>query len=113
MKRAAAAPDVSTFPSVGDSPAETIPLNTVTRYLCIAPHLRRVMLPKEITEPNTLSARLPLPVGRRYAIRVLFGAEGKLPMPGVSIEPVRRHCRAALLQTFLRDAAAIASVIIR
>lgn len=112
MKRAAAAPDVSTFPSVRDSPAETIPLNTVTRYLCIAPHLRRVMLPKEITEPNTLSARLPLPVGRRYAIRVLFGAEGKLPMPGVSIEPVRRHCRAALLQTLLRDAAAIASVII-
>jgi hypothetical protein len=112
MKRAAAAPDGSTFPSIGDSSDETIPLNTVTRYLCIAPYLRRVMLPKEIIEPNTLSARRPLPVGRRYALRVLYGTEGRLPMPGVSIEPVRRHCHAALLQTSLRDAAAIASVIV-
>jgi hypothetical protein len=112
MKRAAAAPDVSTFPSVRDSSGEAVPLNLVTRYLCMAPYLRRVMLPKEITEPNTLSARRPLPVGRRYALRVLFGVEGGLPMPGVSIELVRRHCYAALLQTSLRDAAAIVSIIV-
>lgn len=112
MKRAATETDVSTFPLVGDSSAEPVPLNEVTRYFCIAPYLRRVMLPKEITEPNTVSARQPLPVGRRYALRVLFAVEGHLPMPGVAIEPVQRHCRAALWQTSLRDAAVAATAIV-
>ena len=112
MKRAATETDVPTFPPVRDSPGEAIPLNAATRYLCIAPHLRRVMLKKEITEPNTITARHPLPVGRTYALRVLFGAEGKLvPMPGISIDPVRRHCRATLVQTSVRDGAAAAAVI--
>lgn len=112
MKRLAAEPAVSAFPLAGDSSAEPAPLNVVTRYLCIAPYLRRVMLPKEITEPNTVSARHPLPVGRSYALRVLLGAEGELPMPGVAIATVQQHCRAALWQTTLRDAAAIAAVIV-
>jgi len=68
------------------------------------------MLPREIIEPNTLAARPPLPVGRNYALRVLFGVEGELPMPGISVKSVRRHCRLALVQTSLRDAAAIATV---
>jgi hypothetical protein len=88
-----------------------VPENHATRYLCIAPYLRRAMLPGEIIEPGTLTARAPLPVGRTYALRVLYGAEGKLPMPEVDIELVHQHCRAALRQTILRDIIAIAAVV--
>ena len=110
MRRAAAAPETLTFPNGRDSYRGTDSVNVATRYLCIAPYLRRAMLPREIIEPNTLAARPPLPVGRNYALRVLFGVEGELPMPGISVKSVRRHCRLTLVQTSLRDAAAIATV---
>ena len=85
--------------------------NLATRYLCIGSHLRRSMLPSEIIEPVTLSPRPPLPVGRTYALRVLRGVEGSLPMPGICVPLVGRHCRAALLQTILRDLAAVIAVV--
>src|SRR6516165_9386395 len=75
--------------------------NLATRYLCIAPYLRRAMLPARIVEPVTLAERPPLPVGRKYALRFLYGVEGNLPMPDVDIEMVRQHCGAALRQTIL------------
>jgi hypothetical protein len=78
-----------------------------TRYLSAAAYLRRTMLPDEITELGIFLPRPPLPVGRAYAIRVLFRAEGVLPMSAVNDEEVRRHCWAALWQTFFRDAAAV------
>ena len=78
-----------------------------TRYLSAAAYLRRTMLPDEITELGMRLPRPPLPVGRAYAMRVLFRAEGGLPMSAVHVEGVRRHCRAALWQTFIRDAAAV------
>jgi hypothetical protein len=69
------------------------------------------MLPERVVEPVTLAERPPLPVGRKYALRFLYGVEGKLPMPDVDIDMVRRHCGAALRQTILRDCAAIATVV--
>jgi hypothetical protein len=69
------------------------------------------MLPARIVEPVTLAERPPLPVGRKYALRFLYGVEGNLPMPDVDIEMVRQHCGAALRQTILRDFAAIATVV--
>ena len=103
-------PETHTFPYTRDLPRDADQPSLTTRYLCIAPYLRRVMLPREIIEPLTLSARRPLPIGRSYALRVLFGVEGELPMPGVSVELVHRHCRVALIQTCLRDATAIATM---
>ena len=78
-----------------------------TRYLSAAAYLRRAMLPDEITELGMPLPRSPLPVGRPFAIQVLFRPEGVLPMPAVNAERVRRHCWAALWQTFFRDAAAV------
>lgn len=69
------------------------------------------MLPDTIIEPVTLAARPPLPVGRKYALRFLRGVEGKLPMPDVDIDLVRRHCVTGLRQTILRDFAAVATVV--
>ncbi len=66
------------------------------------------MLPHEITELGLPAARPPLPVGRTYARRVLFNAEGLIPMSAVNSREVRKHCRIALLQTIIRDIAAIA-----
>ena len=40
-------------------------------------------------------------------MRVLFQAQGYLPMSAVYVDKVRGHCRAALWQTFIRDAAAV------
>jgi hypothetical protein len=78
-----------------------------TRYLSAAAHLRRPMLPDEITELGWPVARPPLPVGRSYARRVLFTAEGVIPMSAVDMGEVRKHCRIALLQTVIRDVLAI------
>lgn len=111
MKRAPAAHEVIAFPDARDSYRAAVPADLATRYLCIAPYLRRVMLPREIIEPVTNAARAPMPVGRSYALRVLFGDEGKLPMAGIPVDRVRRHCRGTLVQTSLRDAAAIATVV--
>ena len=52
-----------------------------------------------------------LPVGRAYALRVLFGAEGAIPAPGVDMRRVRKHCLLALVQTIVRDLAALAAVV--
>src|SRR5262245_50763397 len=92
---------------IGDTQAA----NQATRYLCIASHLRRGMLPREITEPVTLDLAPPFAVGRTYALRVLYGVEGGGPMPGIRGPLVRSHCQAALLQTILRDLAAIAALV--
>src|SRR5215469_15369905 len=85
--------------------------NLATRYLCIAPYLRRAMLPDTITEPGALESRPPMPVGRKYALRFIYGVEGKLPMPGVDVDLVRRHCHTALGQIILRDVATAAAVL--
>jgi hypothetical protein len=86
-----------------------VPVSTATRYLCAAAHLRRSMLPEEITETG-MAPRAPLPVGRVYALQVLFGPGRHVPMPGVQCGEVRRHCRRVLIQTSLRDVAAIAAI---
>lgn len=111
MKQSPMVPKASTFPHVRDSPTVPGPLNLATRYLCMAPYLRRAMLPKVVNEPNTVTARPPLPVGRKYALRVLYGGEGKLPMPGIQIDSLRHHCHASLVEASLRDAAAVATVL--
>jgi hypothetical protein len=110
MRRTAVATEIDTFPDVRDSPPNGDPANVATRYLCIAPYLRRAMLPRKIIEPITFSTRQPLPVGRSYALQVLFGVGGDLPMPGVSVKLMHRHCRVALVESCLRDIAAIATV---
>jgi hypothetical protein len=50
-----------------------------TRYLSAAAYLRRAMLPDEITELGRFAPRPPLPVGRPYALRVLFGMRASCP----------------------------------
>ena len=81
-----------------------------TSYLSAAAHLRRPMLPDEITDPGAIDARPPLPVGRAYAVRVLFGAGGVIPISSVDMRKVKKHCLIALLQTTIRDLTAIAAV---
>lgn len=44
-----------------------------TRYLCAAAHLRQPMLPDTVIDPGTTESRPSRPVGRAYALRVLFG----------------------------------------
>ena len=89
------------------------PLNAVTRYLSAAAHLRKAMLPVQISDVSRLGAavRPPHPVGRSYAIRVLLTGEADIPMPAVDHGTVRRNCLAALLQTLLRDIAALGVLI--
>lgn len=111
MKRAAIATDMSVSLNGHRSINDNETANLATRYLCIASYLRGAMLPGEIIEPVTLTSRPPLAVGRTYAFRVLFRIEGKLPMPGISVPLVGRHCRAALLQTILRDLATIIALV--
>jgi hypothetical protein len=86
-------------------------VSIATRYLSAAAYLRRAMLPAQITELGRATPRPPLPVGRAYAMRVLFHADGALPMSAVDIGKVRRHCWAALWQTGIRDIAAIAALV--
>ena len=81
-----------------------------TRYLSAAAYLRRTMLPDEITELGMVP-RAPYPVGRAYAIRVLFGPSGALAMSAVDVGTVRKHCWAGLWQTVIRDVAAVAALV--
>ena len=81
-----------------------------TRYLCAAAHLRQPMLPDTVIDPGTTESRPSRPVGRAYALRVLFGPGGMIPMSSVDVRRVRKHCLLALLQTTVRDLAALAVV---
>jgi hypothetical protein len=86
------------------------PLNAATRYLSAAAHLRKAMLPARISDASrsgTPVSRVPHPVGRSYAMRVLLSAEGVVPMPAVDLRTVQRNCRAAVRQTLLRDIAVL------
>lgn len=110
MKPAVTAP-ANSLPAHGHQPiGRDFTEGEATRYLSAAAYLRRAMLPDEITELGMRLPRPPLPVGRAYAMRVLFRAEGGLPMSAVNVEGVRRHCRAALWQTSIRDAVAVAAL---
>jgi hypothetical protein len=87
-----------------------ISLSLPTRYLSAAPHLRGGMLAAGTTGHGQLGAR-SRPIGRAYALNVLFGAEGEVPMSAVDIGEVKRQCRIALLQTMVRDMLTVAVVI--
>ncbi len=84
-----------------------IPAIRNTRYLSAAAHLRRSMLPNEIDDPDTGISRPPLPVGRAYAIHVLFRHGSRIPMLAVDVRKVKKSCWVALVQTTVRDIAAI------
>jgi hypothetical protein len=88
-----------------------VPASKATRYLCAAAHLRRSLLPDHIIDPDTMIARSPEPVGRRYALYALFGLHGTMPVPWVDMPEIRRHCRAALRQTLARDSLVIAALL--
>lgn len=91
-------------------PQDHISLSLPTRYLSAAPHLRSGMLAARRTGHGQIGSR-PRPIGRAYALNVLFGAEGAVPMSAVDIAEVRRQCRIALLQTMVRDMLTVAAVI--
>ena len=91
-------------------PDSHISASAATRYLSAAPHLRCGMLGRKITEPGQPGPRRPRPVGRPFAIRALFGADGAVPMPAVDTREVRQQCRIALLQTIVRDLLVVAAV---
>lgn len=96
--------------SIGPAQSRGQSLNAATRYLSAAAHLRKAMLPAQISDATRFSrqgSRAPHPVGRRYAMRVLLSAEGVVPMPGVDLRTVQRHCRIAVVETLLRDIAAL------
>jgi hypothetical protein len=81
----------------------------VTRYLSAAAHLRSAMLPAQVSDTDRLLPvmRAPHPVGRTYAMRVLYSTAGEIPMPAVDMDMVRRNCHAAVRQALARDAVAI------
>jgi hypothetical protein len=106
MKSAVTAPGNEISPNDHRPAGSDFTESQATRYLSAAAYLRRAMLPDEITELGRFLPRPPLPVGRLYALRVLFRDEGVLPMSAVNDEEVRRHCWAALWQTLFRDGAA-------
>jgi hypothetical protein len=87
-----------------------IPAIRNTRYLSAAAHLRRPMLPNEVTDPGTGTSRPPLPVGRAYAIRVLFRHGSRIPMLAVDMARVKKNCWIAIAQTTLRDMTAIGAL---
>ena len=91
-------------------PQGHISLSLPTRYLSAAPHLRGGMLAARTTGQGQIGTR-PRPIGRAYALNVLFGAEGVVPMSAVDIGEVRRQCRIALLQTMTRDILTVTAVI--
>lgn len=96
--------------SIGPAKLRGQPLNEVTRYLSAAAHLRQAMLPAQITDAGRFGRpvqRTPHLVGRTYAMRVLWTTEGVVPMPAVDLRIVKRNCRAAVLQTLLRDIIAV------
>jgi hypothetical protein len=92
------------------APGKDIPAIRNTRYLRAAAHLRRSMLPDEITDPDMATSRPPLPVGRAYAIQVLFRHGSRIPMLAVDVGKVRKSCWVALVQTTVRDIAAIGAL---
>jgi hypothetical protein len=93
-------------------PGNDIPAIRNTRYLRAAAHLRRSMLPDEITDPDTGISRPPRPVGRAYATRVLFWHGSRIPMLGVDVGKVRKSCWVALVQTTVRDVAALGALVV-
>jgi hypothetical protein len=93
------------------SPERRISASDTTWYLSAAPHLRRGMLREKVTGSNEPATPLQ-PVGRKYALQVLFGAQGAVPMPAVDTGEVRSQCTIALLQTTIRDATAVAALAI-
>ena len=96
----------------GNRPPDIAAMNSrTTRSLSAAAHLRQVMQPDQVTDPGTTAPRPALPVGRAYALRVLFSAEGAIPAPGVDMRRVRKHCLLALVQTIVRDLAALTAVV--
>jgi hypothetical protein len=112
MKLKAATPGPPASPNGRYPPGSDISVSHATRYLSAAAHLRRSMLSDTIKDPDLQAARPPLAVGRKYARRVLRGAEGAVPVSAVHLDEVEKHCRIAFWQTVIRDAAAIAAVII-
>jgi hypothetical protein len=68
------------------------------------------MLPDKVTDPGMTESRPPRPVGRAYALRVLSGPGGMIPTSSVDVRRVRKHCLLAVLQTTVRDLAALAVV---
>jgi hypothetical protein len=93
-----------------DSPDNDISASRTTRYLSAAAHLRRPMLPDQVTDPGSVTSRPPLPVGRAYALRVLFFPGGQVPMSAIDMRKVKRNCRISLLQTTIRDLAAVGAL---
>jgi hypothetical protein len=109
----AVSPEDDDRTSIGSAQPPSHSLNEATLYLSAAAHLRQAMLPARISDVSRFSrrtSRAPHPVGRSYAMRVLLSAEGMVPMPAVDLDVVRRNCRAAILQTLLRDIAALGVV---
>jgi len=92
------------------APGADIPAIRNTRYLSAAAHLRRSMLPNEVTDPATGTSRPPLPVGRAYAIQVLFRHGSRIPMLAVDLDKVKVNCWIALVQTTVRDMAAVGAL---
>jgi hypothetical protein len=91
-------------------PQGHISVSLPTRYLSAAPHLRGGMLGPRTTGHGQIGTRTR-PIGRAYALNVLFGAEGAVPMLAVDTAVVRRQCRIAVLQTTVRDMLTAAVVI--
>jgi hypothetical protein len=91
-------------------PGADIPAIRNTRYLRAAAHLRRSMLPDEISDPDTGTSRPPRPVGRAYAIQVLFRHGSRIPMLAVDLVKVKKSCWIALVETTLRDMSAIGAL---
>jgi hypothetical protein len=112
MKLRAGAPGIPASPNGRYPPGSDISVSHATRYLSAAAHLRRSMFSGTIKDPDLQAARPPLAVGRKYARRVLRGAEGVVPVSAVHLDEVEKQCRIAFWQTVIRDAAAIAAVII-
>jgi hypothetical protein len=92
------------------TPGNDIPAIRNTRYLSAAAHLRQSMLPNEIDDPATGTSRAPRRVGRAYAIQVLFRHGSRIPMLGVDVGKVKKSCWVALVQTTVRDMAALGAL---
>jgi hypothetical protein len=112
MKLKATTPAIPASPNGGHPDGSDIPVSHATRYLSAAAHLRRPMLPDEIKDPDLTGPRPPLPVGRSYARRVLRYAEGSVPVTAVDSNKIKKHCRIAVWQTVIRDALAVAVLIV-
>lgn len=110
MSLIAQTPSIPASSNGHHAPGKDIPAIRNTRYLRVAAHLRRSMLPDEITDSDTGASRPPLQVGRAYAIQVLFRHGSRIPMLGVDLGKVRKSCWVALVQTTIRDMAALGAL---